>query len=92
MTRPPERGVIRYVLAAVVVVLLAPYAGCHIFTSPPSRHMADLPIKPSQQNDLKRDPDTTSGLSPSQRSGDEARNEASLDDIEALLGQNPSEP
>jgi hypothetical protein len=45
--------IIRYVVLFIALGLLAPYAGCHIFTSPPSRQgesSEDSGIESSEQN------------------------------------------
>jgi hypothetical protein len=47
----------RYLVLAAVVVLLAPYAGCHILTTPPSDTFDDVHNQPRSSTPSLKSPD-----------------------------------
>jgi hypothetical protein len=54
-----SKSIIEYIVYAVALVLLAPYAGCHILTSPASEE-AILMARPESASNLPLEADTVS--------------------------------
>ena len=54
-----SKSIIEYIVYAVAVVLLAPYAGCHILTSPSSEE-AILMTRPESASNLPLEADAAS--------------------------------
>jgi hypothetical protein len=84
----------RYLVVLGAIILLAPYAGCHILTTPPplvddvpssrapvGERRPDRGIAPSEASDERDEPRDQAALPPHQDSG----NSPTMDDIETLL-------
>lgn len=78
----------RYVVVAIAIVLLAPYAGCHILTNPP---IPPASLEGSGVEEQERNSKSSSRVSatePTEESKTEVPSKASesnLSDIESLL-------
>jgi hypothetical protein len=74
----------RYIVLAAVVVLLAPYAGCHILTTPPSDTADDAHNQPQSFVPYSKSPDAVDNSNQEQ---DTPPKSDQLEDIQELLSQ-----
>ncbi len=74
----------RYLVLAAVVVLLAPYAGCHILTTPPSDTFDDVHNQPRSSTPSLKSPDVVDNSNQEQ---DTPSKSDQLEDIQELLAQ-----
>jgi hypothetical protein len=74
----------RYAVLAVVIVLLAPYAGCHIFTSPPLDPLDAAHKQPRLSSSSLNPPDVVDNASGDR---DTQRQADHLEDIQELLSR-----
>jgi hypothetical protein len=77
---------LRYIVLALVVTLLAPYAGCHILTSPPS----ELGVTPDATSPGQQPRESVQGSAPvdlPQDDGGTTTESKQLNDIHQLLSE-----
>ncbi len=86
MTSGSAIGILRYVVLFIAVGLLAPYAGCHIFTSAPREkheNPEDVSVESSGRNKQNAQRNRMQA-----RDTEEARDApAQLDELQELLAQ-----
>jgi hypothetical protein len=74
----------KYIVLAAVIVLLAPYAGCHILTTPPSDTLNDAHNQPSAPAPALKSRDVVDNSNQEQ---DTPSKSDQLEDIQELLAQ-----
>ena len=74
----------RYIVLAAVIVLLAPYAGCHILTTPPSDTLDEEHSQPRVSLPSLKSPDRVDNSNQEQ---DTRSRSDQLEDINELLAR-----